>query len=69
MNEILKPQSRQRILLPSGREIAVAKATPLFRRWAGEAPRDTFNGKPLLEFNGEMVFAELAILRSFQQAG
>jgi hypothetical protein len=31
-------------------------------------PHDTFNGKPLLEFNSEIVFAELAILRSLQQA-
>ena len=69
MNEILKPLSSQRIVLSSGREITVAKATPSFRRWAREMPRDTFNGKPLLEFNGEMVFAVLSILRSFQQAG
>jgi hypothetical protein len=32
-------------------------------------PSDTFGGKPVLELNGEMVFAELAILRIFQQAG
>src|ERR1700689_5343412 len=69
MNEILKPLCSQRIFFPSGREITVAKATPLFRKWTREMPRDTFNGKPLLEFNGEMVFAELAILRTFQQVG
>jgi hypothetical protein len=69
MHEILKPQSSQRIVLPSGREITVAKATPSFRKWSREMPSDTFNGKPPLEFNNEMVFAELAILRSFQQAG
>ena len=32
--------------------MTVAKATPLLRKWAREMPRDTFNGKPLLEFNG-----------------
>ena len=32
-------------------------------------PADTFNHKPVLELNGEMVFAELAILRIFQKAG
>ncbi len=69
MNDVLEPQSIQQIELPSGREITIAKATPVFRKWAGEIPVDTFNGKPLLELNGEMVFAELAILRSFQQAG
>lgn len=69
MNEVLKPQFPERIALFSGREITVAKAMPLFRKWAGSVPDDTFNGKPLLELNGEMVFAELAILRSFQGAG
>jgi hypothetical protein len=69
MNDILGPQSTERIVLPSEREISIAKATPLFRKWSGEVPDDTFNGKPLLELNGEMVFAELAILRSFQRAG
>jgi hypothetical protein len=69
MNEILNPQSSELITLPSGREITIAKAAPLFRKWTGEMPSDTFNHKPLLELNGEMVFAELAILRSFQQAG
>jgi hypothetical protein len=69
MRDILESQSSQRIVLPSGREITIAKAAPLFRKWAGEMPRDTFNRKPLLNLNGEMVFAELAILRSFQQNG
>ena len=32
-------------------------------------PGDTFNRKPLLDLNGEMAFAEIAILRSFQEAG
>jgi hypothetical protein len=42
---------------------------PLFRKWTGDAPTDTYNNKPALEFNGERVFAELAILRIFEQAG
>lgn len=33
--------------------------TPLFRAWRGAAPEDTFGRKPLLDFHGEMVFAEL----------
>jgi hypothetical protein len=32
-------------------------------------PADTFNHTPVIEFNGEMVFAELAILRIFERAG
>jgi hypothetical protein len=49
--------------------MTVAKAKPPFRKWSREMPRDTLNGKPLLEFHSEMVFEELAILRTFQQAG
>jgi hypothetical protein len=32
-------------------------------------PTDTYNGKAVLDFEGEMVFAELAILRAFERKG
>ena len=67
--DLLKPQSSQPILLPSGREVRVPKTMPIFRQWSGTMPNDRFGNKPILDFNGEMVFAELAILRAFQRAG
>jgi hypothetical protein len=67
--DLLKPSSCQRVVLPSSREVQVPKATPRFLKWAGDVPNDTYNKKPILEFNREMVFAELAILRAFQQDG
>ncbi|MGH8013443.1 MAG: VRR-NUC domain-containing protein, partial [Candidatus Binataceae bacterium] len=67
--ELLKPHETQKIALQNGKEVEIAKAAPVFSRWAGEMPSDTYGGKPVLELNGEMVFAELAILRLFQQAG
>ena len=67
--ELLKPALAHRIELPSRGMVEVPKTTPIFRKWTGEMPSDTFNRKPVLEFDGEMVFAELAILRIFQKAG
>ena len=55
--------------MPSRKVVEVAKATPIFRKWSGEPPSDTYNGKPVLEFDGKPAFAELVILRIFEQAG
>ncbi len=72
--DLLKPQSSQSILLPSGREVQVPTASPVFRQWRGVMPKDRYGqpgkpGKRVLDFDGEMVFAELAVLRIFQKAG
>jgi hypothetical protein len=63
----LKPQANHKVVLPSGKEVEIAKATPVFSRWTGAMPSDTFGGKPVLELNGEMVFAELAICASLSR--
>lgn len=55
--------------MPSGSTVEVPKATPTFCGWAGEPIGDTYRGKPILNFTGEPVFAELAILRALQNAG
>jgi len=67
--DALEPQGTQKIILPNEKEVEIARAEPVFVRWAGETPSDTFGGKPVLELDGEMVFAELAILRIFERAG
>ena len=41
----------------------------MFRTWEGPCPEDTYGGKTLLEFGGELVFAEIAILRAWQEIG
>ena len=66
---LLQPESVEEILLPSGGLVAVPKATPAFDKWTGERIEDTYGGKPILNFDGEPVFAELAILRAFQNSG
>jgi hypothetical protein len=66
---LLAPTSTELTILPFGREVKIPKTTPLFRRWISQMPADSFGHMPVLELNGKMVFAELAILRIFQEAG
>jgi hypothetical protein len=56
-------------LLPSGRIVDVPKATPSFSVWRGEPPADRYGKKPILDFEGRMAFAELAILWTLQESG
>jgi hypothetical protein len=63
------PESAEPITLPSGRAVELPKAKPLFHAWRGAVPNDCYGSKPLLDLRGEMVFAELAILRLFELAG
>ena len=59
----------ERLLLPSGRIVDVPKATPSFSVWRGEQPADRYGKKPIVDFEGRMAFAELAILWSLQKSG
>ncbi|HEX8399953.1 MAG TPA: hypothetical protein VF644_21160 [Pyrinomonadaceae bacterium] len=65
----LEPNSFETIRLFSGEEIQIPKATPCFEKWSCETLADTYGNKTILNFNGEAVFAELAILRIFQKEG
>ena len=55
----LHPTTTLPITLPSGKTLLVPRVTPTFSRWKGETPSDTFNGKPVLEYETEPLFAEL----------
>jgi hypothetical protein len=65
----LEPNAIETFRLFSGEEIQIPKATPCFEKWSGETLADTYGNKTLLNFDGEPVFAELAILRIFQNDG
>lgn len=69
--DLLAPVRTERMDLPSGGEVGIAKTTPAFTLWTGPPPADTYfdNGKPVVCFNGEALFAELAILRALQADG
>ncbi len=52
-----------------GQSVVVPKAVLHFRQWQGQPIRDTFGGKPLVDFAGRPVFAELCVYELFPLAG
>lgn len=55
--------------LSSGAQISIQKYFLHFSRWEGAPIPNTYNGKAVIDWNGEPVFAELAVLRLFQSHG
>lgn len=55
---LLTPTTTERVLLPSGREVALPKTTPRFPKWTGEFPWSTYGGKPILDLHGEIVILQ-----------
>lgn len=55
--------------LPSGKQISIPKYFVEFKEWKGEPIPNTYNNKAVIDWNGEPVFAELAVLRLFQSHG
>ncbi|MEK7107193.1 MAG: hypothetical protein AAB899_03330 [Patescibacteria group bacterium] len=54
------------LLLPSGEQVSIRKYFLEFKSWRGAPVPNTYNGKAVIDWNGEPVFAELAVLRLFQ---
>jgi len=52
--------------LSSGEQIQIQKYFLTFNEWKGAPIPNTYNGKAVVDWNGEPVFAELAILRLFE---
>lgn len=67
--KLLTPNLTQSFRFSTGEEIEIPKAEVHFEKWIGEEIEDDYNKKPILCFNSEAVFAELAILRIFQNDG
>jgi hypothetical protein len=58
------------VRLPSSRiSVGVARCHFLFKPWQGKPLPDTYGGKAVLDFGGQPVYAELAILRTPQETG
>ncbi len=55
--------------LSSGEQILIQKYFLHFNEWYGAPIPNTYNNKPVIDWNGEPVFAELAVLRLFQSHG
>src|SRR3989344_1670280 len=56
-------------LLPSGEQVSIQKYFLTFDPWKGAPIPNTYNGKAVIDWNGEPVLAELAVLRLFQSHG
>lgn len=63
----LKAVEPEAFVLPSGATIHLPKAVARFKLWTEEAPFDRYGNKAVLEYRGEPMFAELVILRLFEE--
>jgi hypothetical protein len=55
--------------LSSGDQVSIQKYFLHFNAWKGAPIPNTYNGKAVIDWNGEPLFAELAVLRLFQSHG
>lgn len=55
--------------LPSGEVATVATCSLTLRPWTGASINDTYGNKPVIDSNGEPLFAELAVLRQLRLDG
>ena len=62
---LLVPDSLEILSIPSVDEVHLLKARPAFKQWTGKFEGGTYGNKPLVEMDGEPMFAESAILRMF----
>ena len=67
--QCLAPTCEEAILLRSGSAVHLPKTTPQFSVWQHDVPFDRYGKKAVLDFRGEPLFAELVILRLFDEAG
>jgi len=65
----LIPTETEKVELSSGRAVEIRKAVPVFRPWRGKPVTETYGEKAILDFYRKPEFAELGILRTFQQEG
>jgi hypothetical protein len=59
----LYPDSQMEVLLPSGKVTDLPVCYPTFSLWKGSIDIFSYGGKPLIDYEGAPIFAELAILR------
>lgn len=55
--------------LSSGAQISIQKYFLEFKEWKGAPIPNTYNNKAVIDWKGEPLFAELAVLRLFQSSG
>ncbi len=63
------PTTKEFIELSSGRAVEVPKCELSFNKWKGQSIEDTYGGKRVVEFDGQPLFVELAVLRMLEKEG
>ena len=63
------PFSWEMANLPSGNKVQVKKYFVVFKAWRGRPIQNSYGNKAVIDWRGEPVFAELAVLRLFQENG
>jgi hypothetical protein len=64
----LEPDHEESLLV-NGNSFEIASVNITFKKWRGAAPQYTFGGKPIIDYNGKPMFAELAILEEATKGG
>ena len=66
---LIASNATQTFALPGGAEVVVPKCNAHFKKWKGVMPQNTYGGKQALDLDGNPLFAELVVLRLFQNEG
>ncbi len=69
--EFLQPHKVDSEIFPlsSGEQILIQKYFLTFQTWKGEPIPNSYGNKAVVDWNGEPLFAELAVLKLFQSNG
>jgi hypothetical protein len=57
------------IFILNGKPVEIPKVILTFKEWKGTPIANTFGGKPLIDFDGVPIFAELVIMKLFKISG
>ena len=69
MSEKLTPTNTITVSLPSGNNVNLPVSHPIFPIWNGKPINFNYGGKPLINYKGKPIFAELAILKILFENG
>jgi hypothetical protein len=64
-----RPSVKEVFNLRSGTQVEVTKFFLNLRKWRGQPIANTYGNKAVLDWKGEPVFAELAVVKLFQSQG
>jgi hypothetical protein len=65
---LLRPNTTE-VIPCNGQAITIPKVELQLRRWEGASPNNAFGNKPLLDFGGRPVFAELCVYELLRLSG